>query len=114
MLGILSIFFYFLHDMFTNFMCLKSHVSPTFLTFGGLNSRFFCVIRKITKPHRSIFFFLKLTLMSYRCYKEDNHKCSEPVMAPEGRILIYLKRHNVKELSPIKRVKSKTVKFNQI
>lgn len=52
--------------------------------------------------------------MSYRCYKEDNHKCSEPVMAPEGRILIYLKRHDVKELSPIKRVKSKTVKFNQI
>ena len=37
--------------------------------------------------------------MSYRCYKEDNHKCSEPVMAPEGRILIYLKRHDVKELS---------------
>ena len=39
-------------------------------------------------------------------------------MAPEGRILIYLKiylkKHDVKKLSPIKRVKSKTVKFNQI
>ena len=35
-------------------------------------------------------------------------------MAPEGRILIYLKRHDVKELSSIRRVKFKTVKFNQI
>lgn len=52
--------------------------------------------------------------MSNRCYKEDNHKCSEPVMAPEGRILLYLKRHHVKELSSVERVKSETVKFNQI